>query len=330
MRRIFSGIQPTGIIHLGNYLGAIKQWVEMQDEVDESIFCVVDLHAITVRQDPEKLRQSTLSTAAWYLASGIDPNKSAIFIQSSRPEHTELGWILNCYTQLGELERMTQFKDKSSRGEKSNAGAGLLTYPTLMAADILLYQATNVPVGEDQVQHVELTRDIAKRFNNLYGQTFIIPDYTVKIAGKRIMGLDDPTKKMSKSAPSEYNYIALSDSPEKIMQKVKKAVTDSGTQIQHDTDQPAISNLLNIFSEITNQEVAEIEDRFLGRGYGDFKIALGQALIDFLAPIQAKHAELMANPEHLESILKAGSEKIAPLAQETLTDVKKKIGLISI
>ncbi len=329
MRRIFSGIQPTGIIHLGNYLGAIKQWVEMQDKVDESIFCVVDLHAITVRQDPEKLRQATLSTAAWYLACGVDPEKSAIFIQSTRPEHTELGWILNCYTQIGELERMTQFKDKSNH-EKTGTGAGLLTYPTLMAADILLYQATNVPVGEDQVQHVELTRDIAKRFNNLYGQTLVVPEYSTKIAGKRIMGLDDATKKMSKSAPSEYNYIALSDSPEKIMQKVKKAVTDSGTQIQHDTDQPAISNLLNIFSEITNQEVTEIEDQFLGKGYGEFKIALGQAIIDFLAPIQAKHNELMANPQHLEAILRAGSEKIAPLAQKTLSDVKQKIGLINL
>lgn len=330
MQRIFSGIQPTGIIHIGNYLGAIKQWVEMQNNVDESIFCVVDLHAITVRQDPEKLRLATLSTAAWYLACGVNPEKSAIFIQSSRPEHTELGWILNCYTQLGELERMTQFKDKSSRNEKTNAGAGLLTYPTLMAADILLYQTTNVPVGEDQVQHVELTRDIAKRFNNLYGQTFVIPEYTTKIAGKRIMGLDDPTKKMSKSAPSEYNYIALSDSPDKIMQKVKKAVTDSGTQIQHDTDQPAISNLLNIFSEITNQEVAEIEDQFLGKGYGDLKIALGQAIIDFLTPIQAKHAKLMAKPKQLEAILKTGSEKIVPIAQKTLNEVKQKIGLINI
>lgn len=326
-KRIFSGIQPTGIIHLGNYLGAIKQWVEMQDKVDESIFCVVDLHAITIRQDPKQLKESTLSTAAWYLACGINPDKSDIFIQSSRPEHTELAWILSTFTQIGELERMTQYKEKVS---KNREGVGLFTYPTLMAADILLYQTTNVPVGEDQVQHVELTRDIAKRFNNIYGQTFVVPEYSTKIAGKRIMGLDDPKKKMSKSAPSEYNYIALGDSPDKIRSKIRKAVTDSGTVVQHDIDQPAISNLLNIYSEITNQEVAELEDQFSDKNYGEFKASLAEAIVEFLHPIQKKHQELMENQDELIKILKSGSDKIAPLAQKTLSDVKTKIGLIDI
>lgn len=329
-KRIFSGIQPTGIIHLGNYLGAIKQWVDIQNNPPaggiESIFCVVDLHAITVRQDPQKLHQNILSTAAWYLACGIDPEKSAIFIQSERPEHTELAWVLNTFTQMGELSRMTQYKEKT---ERHGENAGLFTYPTLMAADILLYQANLVPVGEDQIQHVELTRDIAKRFNNIYGETFVVPEHTIKIGGKRIMGLDDPAKKMSKSAASEYNYIALSDSPDKIRQKIKKAVTDSGTQIKHDTDQPAVSNLLNIYSEITSLEVAEVEDQYLGKGYGDFKSGLAEAIVAHLSPIQQKHDELMANGDELIAILRAGSEKIAPIAQATLKDVRSKLGLIN-
>lgn len=331
MRRIFSGIQPSGIIHIGNYLGAIKQWVDLQNNPPtggaESIFCVVDLHAITVRQNPEELRKNTLSAAAWYIACGIDPDKSNIFIQSSRPEHTELAWILNCYTQLGELSRMTQFKEKI---EKHGETAGLFTYPTLMAADILLYQTATVPVGEDQVQHVELTRDLAKRFNNLYGKTFTIPDYTTKISGKRIMALDDPTKKMSKSAASEYNYIALSDSPDKIRTKIRKAVTDSGTQIQHDTDQPAISNLLNIYSEFTDKQIAELEDEFNGQNYGQFKEALADIIIAHLAPIQDKYKKLMANLPELEKILKDSSDKVAKIAQTTLADVKSKIGLVNL
>lgn len=327
MKRIFSGIQPTGIIHIGNYLGAIKQWVDMQDKVDESIFCVVDLHAITVRQNPEELKKHTLSTAAWYIAAGINPERSAIFVQSSRPEHTELAWILNTFTQMGELSRMTQFKEKT---ESHGENAGLFTYPTLMASDILLYQTSLVPVGEDQIQHVELTRDIAKRFNNFYGQTFVVPEYSTKIGGKRIMGLDDPTKKMSKSAKSEYNYIALSDNSDQIAQKVKKAVTDSGTVIQYDKDQPAVSNLLNIYSEVTGKEIAELEDEFSGKGYGQFKQSLAEVLISYLRPIRERHDELMANQDELISLIKMGSTKIAPLAEQTLADVKTKIGLINI
>ncbi|MDO8513817.1 MAG: tryptophan--tRNA ligase [bacterium] len=343
-KRIFSGIQPSGIIHIGNYLGAIKQWVELQNNPptgeDEAIFCIVDLHAITVRQNPEQLRKNTLSAAAWYIACGINPQKSDIFIQSTRPEHTELAWILSCYTQIGELARMTQYKEKTQKLQndlgdtgfivKAAPSAGLLTYPTLMAADILLYQTTTVPVGEDQVQHVELTRDIAKRFNNLYGQTFTIPDYSTKISGKRIMALDDPSKKMSKSAASEYNYMALSDSPEKIRQKIRKAVTDSGTQVKYEKDQPAISNLLNIHSEISGKEVAELEDEFSSKNYGEFKEALADTIISHLAPIQSKYNSLMQSPTELEKILKAGSEKVASTAQKTLSDVKTKIGLLNL
>ncbi len=327
MKRIFSGIQPTGIIHLGNYLGAIKQWVDLQDQADDAIFCVVDLHAITVRQDPAELHQNILSTAAWYIACGINPQKSHIFIQSSRPEHTELAWILNTFTQMGELERMTQYKEKNA---KHGENVGLFTYPVLMSADILLYQTTQVPVGEDQVQHVELARDIAKRLNGIYGQTLTIPEYKTKIGGKRIMGLDDPTKKMSKSATSTYNYIALSDNADTIHQKIKKAVTDSGNQVKYKIDQPAISNLLNIYSEITGKEIAELEEQYQGKGYGIFKSDLADVIADHLAPIRVKHNQLMANQDELTIILQKSANSLAPLAQETLKKVRSQIGLLNL
>ncbi|MFA5927217.1 MAG: tryptophan--tRNA ligase [Patescibacteria group bacterium] len=326
-KRIFSGIQPSGVLHLGNYLGAIKQWVELQDEVDEAIFCVVDLHAITVPQEPLELKKNILGVAAIYLAAGIDPNKSSIFVQSTRPEHTELAWILNCHTRIGELSRMTQFKDKSRGSADENIGVGLFDYPVLMAADILLYQTTHVPVGEDQKQHVELTRDLAIRFNNRYGQTFAVPEAIIKKESARIMGLDDPTKKMSKSAASANNYIALTDEPDTIRQKIKRAVTDSGSEIESVQGRPAIANLLNIFSEVSGKSVRDIEQDFSGKGYGVFKEALAESVIEFLRPIQIRYFKYIEDYSGLSEILARGSERVAPLAQRTLEDVKGRIGI---
>jgi tryptophanyl-tRNA synthetase len=329
MKRIFSGIQPSGNIHLGNYLGAIKQWVDLAEQFDESIYCVVDLHAITVPQDPKELRSKILEVAALYIACGVDPNKSAIFVQSSRPEHSELAWILNCQAKMGELYRMTQFKDKSVKGSAESAGVGLFDYPVLMAADILLYGTTHVPIGEDQKQHVELTRDLAIRFNKSFGEVFAIPEPVIKKETARIMGLDDPTKKMSKSASSPLNYIAMTDSADTIRQKIKRAVTDSGSEIKSGADKPAITNLLNIFSEITNKTIPEIENQFSGKGYGDFKEGLTEALIEYLKPIQLKYENLLKDKEGLKQILVTGSEKIAPIAKKTLTQVKSEIGFLT-
>jgi len=324
MRRIFSGVQPSGIIHLGNYLGAIKQWVAFQGEVDQSIFCIVDLHAITVPQKKEELQKNILSVAALYLASGVDPKKSRIFVQSTRPEHAELTWILNCFVGMGELHRMTQYKEKTLQHQENVA---LFDYPVLMASDILLYQTTDVPVGEDQKQHLELTRDLAERFNKKYGPTFVVPRYVAKESSKRIMGLDDPSKKMSKSAASPNNYIAMTDTPEIVRQKIKKAVTDSGTEIKAAPNKPAISNLLNIFSEISGKSIPELEKEFKGKSYVEFKDALAKTLIEFLKPIQEKYHKILKDEKSLRKILDEGSEKIAPLAQKTLREVKEKIGL---
>jgi tryptophanyl-tRNA synthetase len=334
MKRIFSGIQPSGVLHIGNYLGAIKQFVELQNEVDpesssgrtKCVFCIVDLHAITVPQKPEELKKNILSVAAMYLACGIDPEKSTIFVQSHRPEVTELSWILNCHTNMGELERMTQFKDKSGENRKS-VSAGLFDYPVLMAADILLYQTTDVPVGEDQKQHVEITRDIAERVNNKYGQVFTVPNSMIKKETARIMGLDDPTKKMSKSATTPLNYITLTDDADTIRDKIKRAVTDSGSEIKDSAGKPAISNLLTIFSGISGKSISELEQEFEGKNYSDFKSALAEAIVDFLALIQKKYNDLMAEPEKLREILNAGAEKLKPIAQKTLNEVKEKIGL---
>ena len=322
--RIFSGVQPSGIIHIGNYLGAIKQWVKLQYEAEESIFCVVDLHAITVEQEPKELQKNILSVAALYLAAGIDPKKSSIFVQSTRPEHAELAWILNCYTSLGQLSRMTQFKEKTQQHQEN---AGLFTYPVLMAADILLYQTTAVPVGEDQKQHLELARDLAQRFNKKYGQTFVVPNYIARDTSKRIMGLDNPYKKMSKSASSPLNYIAMTDDAKTIRQKIKKAVTDSGREIKASKDKPAITNLLNIFSEISGKSVNELEKEFQGKSYREFKETLAGELIKFLQPIQERYQEILRDEKSLRQILNEGSEKVRPLAQKTLSDVKRKIGL---
>lgn len=325
MRRVFSGIQPTGMLHIGNYLGAIKQWIELQNHVDESIFCIVDMHAITVERDP-KLPGHVLDVAAWYLACGVDLSKSAIFVQSTRPEHAELAWILNCFATKGELDRMTQYKEKSE-SKKDNVSIGLYDYPVLMAADILLYQTTDVPVGEDQKQHVELTRDLAQRFKAKYGDVFTLPEPVIKSGVARVMGLDNPDKKMAKSAASEFNYIALSDSADTIRKKIQKAVTDSGDEIISREDKPAMTNLLNIFSGVTGRDIKSLEMDFKGKKYGEFKAELADALVEFLESKQKRYREFIADKKALIKILEEGSEKVAPLAEKTLSEVKSKVGL---
>lgn len=323
---IFSGIQPSGVIHLGNYFGAIKQWIDLSRNY-QSYFCVVDLHALTVRQEPKELKENIYKLAALYLACGLDPNKVTLFLQSEVKKHVELAWILNCYTQMGELERMTQFKEKAKQN-KGNINAGLFTYPVLMAADILLYQTHYVPIGEDQKQHVELCRDIAHRFNNLYGAIFTLPEPMMPIEGKRIMGLDDPSKKMSKSAPSEYNYIALTDEPPLVKKKIMKAVTDSGKGIVFDPDKkPALANLLTIYSLLTGKNMKRLEKQYAGQGYGDFKKDLAEVVINFLEPIQQKYKKLITNKKNLDAILTAGAEKADKEAEKTLIKVYKAIGI---
>ena len=324
-KRIFSGVQPSGNLHLGNYLGAIKNWVKLQDEY-ESIFCVVDLHAITVPQDPETLKKKTIEIAKIYLASGIDPKKSAIFIQSHVKEHAELGWILNTIAKVSELERMTQFKDKSQKEGREGSAMGLFDYPVLMASDILLYDTDKVPVGEDQIQHVELTRTLGKRFNSKFGETFVLPEPFVTKEGCRIMGLDDPTKKMSKSSTSEYNYISLTDDEEAVKRKIKKAVTDSGSEIVYRSDKPALQNLINIYALLSEKTTAEIEKMYAGRGYADFKKDLAEVIIGFLKPFQARLAEL--NDEKVLEILNEGADKVRPLAEKKIAEVKKKMGIL--
>jgi len=324
--RAFSGIQPSGIIHIGNYFGAIKNWVQLQNEY-ESIFCIVNQHAITVPQDPKKLEENTYKVASIYLAFGIDPQKSIIFVQSEVKEHTELCWILNTITRLPELERMTQFKEKAKQ-HKSSVNVGLFDYPVLMAADILLYQTDIVPVGQDQKQHVELTITLAERFNKIFGKTFAIPKALIRKEGGKIMGLDDPLKKMSKSASSLFNYIALDDSPAMIREKIKRAVTDSGKEIKYDSQKPAISNLLNIYSLTTNKSTIEIEKEFEGKGYKEFKEALSEALINFLAPFQKKQKAILKDKNYIRKVLKDGKERAQSIAQKTMVEVKNKIGLV--
>ncbi len=324
--RAFSGIQPSGIIHIGNYFGAIKNWVQLQNEY-ESIFCIVNQHAITVPQDPKKLEENTYKVASIYLAFGIDPQKSIIFVQSEVKEHTELCWILNTITRLPELERMTQFKEKAKQ-HKSSVNVGLFDYPVLMAADILLYQTDIVPVGQDQKQHVELTITLAERFNKIFGKTFAIPKALIRKEGGKIMGLDDPLKKMSKSASSLFNYIALDDSPAMIREKIKRAVTDSGKEIKYDSQKPAISNLLNIYSLTTNKSTIEIEKEFEGKGYKEFKEALSEALINFLTPFQKKQKAILKDKNYIRKVLKDGKERAQSIAQKTMVEVKNKIGLV--
>lgn len=323
--RIFSGVQPSGSLHIGNYLGAISQWVEMQDKY-ESIFCVVDYHAITVPQDPKILKEKITEIAKIYLASGIDPKKSVIFQQSDIKEHTELAWILNCAgARISDLNKMTQFKDKAGEGNE-NVGVGLYDYPVLMAADIILYNTDVVPVGDDQLQHVELARDLAKRFNHAYGETFKVPKAVIRKEGARIMGLDDPTKKMSKSAKSENNYIALTDEPEKAVKKIMKATTDSGKEITYDPEKkPGISNLLVIQSLLTKKDIKELVKEQEGKMYGDFKKAVAEDVKLFLIDFQSKYNNISNND--VRNIMKHGVEKIQPVAEETINRVKEKIGV---
>ena len=329
-QRIFSGIRPSGDLHIGNYLGAIKQWVKLQDD-HEVVFGIMDEHAITTPHEPAALRENTLETAMLYLAAGLDPEKVILMVQSQVSAHTELAWILGTITPLGELERMTQFKEKShTLGAKEGTMAGLLNYPILMAADILLYQADAVPVGEDQVQHVEFTRSIAERFNNRYGKTFTVPKAMLERESARIMSLDDPSKKMSKSGESERGYILLTDSPDAIREKIKAAVTDSGKEIKYDPkSKPAISNLLVIFSEFSGKPIAELEDTYAGKSYVEFKNDVTRAVIAGLAPLQQKFKELEKDNDSVLRILRDGSERAAAMAQKTLADVKEKIGFLT-
>lgn len=324
---ILSGIQSTGNLHLGNYLGAIKNWEKMQEEYDCN-YMIANLHTLTVRNDPEKLRNNTLNLLALYIAAGINPEKSNIFIQSQVAAHTELAWVLDCFTYMGELSRMTQFKDKSAK-HADNINAGLFTYPVLMAADILLYQADLVPVGEDQKQHLEITRDIAERFNSIYGETFKIPEGYVPEVAARIMGLQEPTSKMSKSSTLPNDCIFLTDDADTILKKLKKSVTDSENIVRYDKEnKPGISNLMSIYSAITGKANEEIEKEFAGKGYGDFKTKVAECVIEELRPLQEKYNELINNPEYLEEIYRKGAERASAIANKTLKDVYGKIGLI--
>ena len=326
---IFSGIQPSGNLTLGNYLGALKNWVKLQDDYD-CYFCIVDLHAITVPQKPADLRRRTLELLAIYIASGISPDKNTIFIQSHVPAHAECCWLLTCNTYMGELSRMTQFKDKSQRyGSTGNPiGAGLLNYPTLMAADILLYQTDLVPVGVDQTQHLELTRDIATRFNNTYSETFKLPKGYVPKEGAKIMNLQEPTKKMSKSADNPNSFILIMDPPDVIRKKISRAVTDSIGIINYNDDQPGVKNLLNIISAIKDISPADLVESYKGKGYADLKKDAADAIIEELEPIQKKVNELLNDKTYLESIYKSGAEKASYVANKTLRKMMKKIGMI--
>ncbi|HOB19713.1 MAG TPA: tryptophan--tRNA ligase [Candidatus Atribacteria bacterium] len=326
-KRIFSGMQPTGALTLGNYLGALKNWAQLQDEYD-SIFCVVDLHALTIRREPARLRADSLSLLAQYIACGIDPEKNILFLQSHVSAHAELSWILNCYTYMGELGRMTQFKEKSAR-HQDNINAGLFTYPVLMAADILLYQTDLVPVGGDQKQHLELARDIAERFNGIYGDVFKVPEPYIPKVGARIMSLQEPTSKMSKSDENENAYITLLDPPDAVIRKFKRAVTDSEASVRFDQEnKPGISNLMTIYSSVTGKTYDEIEREFEGKGYGDFKLAVGEAVVEALKPVQGRYNELMSSRDYLTEIARKGAETAEYLANKTLRKVYKKIGLV--
>lgn len=330
MKRIFSGIQPTGVLHLGNYLGALKRFLDFQeDENTECYFCVVDLHALTVPRDPKELQEKTLDLAALYLAVGLDPEKSTLFVQSHVPAHSEAAWLLTTISRMGELSRMTQFKDKS-KGATDTAGVGIFTYPVLMAADILLYQTNEVPVGEDQKQHLELTRDLAHRFNRDYGEIFTIPEPMIGKVGARIMGLDNPEKKMSKSAGSDMNYITLLDTPKQVEKKIKRAVTDSENEIRFDPERkPGISNLLTIQSVLTGKSVKELEEHYQGMGYGALKKELIEVVNDHLRPIQERFQELRYS-EELQHVLRKGAEKANQTANVTLTKMKQAMGLIQL
>ena len=321
---IFSGIQPSGTLTLGNYIGALKNFSKLQDDYD-CIYSIVDKHAITVRQNPAELRRRCLELAAIYIASGIDPKKSLIYCQSHVSGHAELAWILNCYTYMGELQRMTQFKDKSAK-HADNINAGLFTYPVLMAADILLFQSDVVPVGIDQMQHLELTRDIAQRFNGIYGDVFTVPEAYIGKVGAKIMSLQEPTKKMSKSDENPNASIYLMDDPDTIIRKCKRAVTDSEAQILYRDEQPGVKNLIDIYSACTNKAPQDVVKEFEGKGYGDFKMAVGEAVVSVLKPLQDEVARLEKDKAYIDSVIKNNAEKANYYAMKTLRKVQKKVG----
>ncbi len=323
-KRIFSGVQPSGVLTIGNYLGAIKNWVDFQNDYD-CFYCVVDLHAITVRQTPADLRRRTLEGMALYIACGIDPCKSTIFVQSHVSAHAELSWVLGCNTMFGELSRMTQFKDKSKR-HANNINAGLFTYPVLMAADILLYQSDLVPVGADQKQHVEIARDIAERFNGVYSETFKIPEPFIPKVGMKITSLTDPTKKMSKSDPNPNSYVHIIESRDDTVRKIKRAVTDSDSTVEFKEGKDGICNLMNIYSAFTGKTYAEIENEFSGKGYGDFKSAVGEVCADGLQPIRDEYDRLLKDKVYLEDVMKQGAQKASYAASKTISKVYRKVG----
>lgn len=325
-KTIFSGMQPSGLPSLGNYLGALKNWVALQDEFN-CVYCIVDMHAITVRQNPAELRKKARDLLIMYIACGLDPEKNVIYYQSHVPAHAELAWILNCFTYTGELSRMTQFKEKS-RKQGENINVGLFAYPVLMAADILLFQADLVPVGEDQRQHLELCRDVADRFNNLFGDVFTVPEAYIPKTGAKIMSLQDPAKKMSKSEDAnDNNVIYLMDKPEIIRNKIKRAVTDSGGEVRFDpANKPGVSNLLNIYCAVTGKTVPEAEAEFSGAGYGDFKSAVGETVADALKPLQGRFNELSGDKAYIDGVIRQGAEKAAAIAAKTLRKTQRKAG----
>ena len=325
-KRVLSAIQPSGMLTLGNYLGALKNWIKMQDEFD-CTFAVADLHTITVRQEPAKLRAQIYSTCALLLALGLDPEKSTMFVQSHVAAHSQLSWLLSCYTQFGELSRMTQFKEKSQR-HADNVNAGLFTYPVLMAADILLHQPDFVPVGADQKQHLEIARDIANRFNGVYGNVFTVPEPYIPKIGARVMSLQEPTKKMSKSDENVNAWVAILDSKDDIIRKFKRAVTDSEAKVCIGEEKHGINNLMGIYSAITGKSLDEITKEFEGKGYGEFKLVVGEAVADELAPIKARYDELIADKKTLEEIYKNGAEKASYVANKTLYKAMKKVGFV--
>ncbi len=324
----FSGVQPSGNLTIGNYLGALRNFSLYSDQY-KCFYCVVDLHAITVRQVPADLRRRTYETLALYMACGLDPDKNTLYVQSHVPAHTELSWILNCFTMFGELSRMTQFKDKSVK-HANNINSGLFTYPVLMASDILLYQTDVVPVGIDQKQHVEICRDIATRFNQIYPDTFTIPEPIISKSGMKIMSLSEPTKKMSKSDENVNAVVYILDDKDTIIRKFKRAVTDSGNEIRVAEGKDGINNLISIYSCFTGKTAEEVEREFYGKGYGDFKLAVGEACADSLAPVQKKYAELLSDKAYIESVMKNGAEEASYFARKTLSKVKRKLGFVQI
>ncbi|MFN2590034.1 MAG: tryptophan--tRNA ligase [Actinomycetota bacterium] len=328
MARVLSGIQPTGDVHIGNYIGAIRHWVADQ-HVNDSFFCLVDLHAITAPHDPATLRAKTVDLAAILLAAGIEPQVATMFVQSHVHEHAELAWVLNCYTTFGELRRMTQFKEKAVRAERDAfVSVGLFDYPVLQAADILIYHADLVPVGEDQRQHIELTRDVAARFNQRFGETFTLPEPSIPPVGARIMDLQNPAAKMSKSADSPQGTLRVTDPPDVVSKKIMTAVTDSGRDVVAREEKPAISNLLTIYSVVDGRPVGELEDAYRGKGYGEFKADLADALVAFLEPFQSRYRELMSSPDEVERQLEVGTAKAQEIAAKTLASVYERVGFL--